>query len=43
LAKFPEGFLGPIPDFDKGMEKTQDHRDFSAATRNGPPVARLKL
>jgi hypothetical protein len=28
LAKFPEGFLGPIPDFDKGMEKTQDHRDL---------------
>lgn len=28
LAKFPEGFLGPIPDFDKGMEKTQNHRDL---------------
>ena len=28
LAKFPEGFLGTIPDFDNGMEKTQNHRDL---------------
>ena len=28
LAKFPEGFLGPIPDVDKGREKTQHHRDL---------------
>jgi hypothetical protein len=28
LAKFPKGFLGPIPDFDKRMEKAQDHRDL---------------
>jgi hypothetical protein len=28
LAKFPKGFLGPIPNFDQGMEKTQDHCDL---------------
>ena len=28
LAKFTKGFLGPIPDFEKCMEKAQDHRDL---------------
>jgi hypothetical protein len=30
LATFTKGFLGPIPNFEKGMEKTQDHRDLIA-------------
>ena len=28
LATFTKGFLGPIPDCEKGMEKAQDHRDL---------------
>ena len=28
MAQFTKGFFGPIPDFDKGMEKTPDHRDL---------------
>ena len=28
LANFTKGFLGPIPDFEKGLEKAEDHRDL---------------
>jgi hypothetical protein len=38
LAKFPKGFLGPIPNFDKGMEKTQDH--WGAIHHSGSHITR---
>jgi hypothetical protein len=43
LAQVPKGFLGSIPDVDKGMEKTQHHRDrvapsFPCMLRGWPAI-----